>query len=61
MARMVWVDAERCIRCGLCVSLAPGVFRLEERTSVAWNPDGAPEVKIQECIDGCPVEAIHWR
>ncbi len=61
MTRVVWVDREACIGCGLCVSLAPGVFRLEGGKSLAWNQEGAPEAKIQECVDGCPMEAIHWQ
>jgi ferredoxin len=61
MAKEVWVDRESCISCGLCVSLAPEVFRFEDGRSIAYNQAGAPEQKIQECIDGCPVSAIHWR
>ena len=61
MAKVVWVNRDECISCGLCVSLAPGVFRFEEDKSVAYNPSGAPEELIQQCIDGCPVSAISWR
>ncbi|KAF0219855.1 MAG: hypothetical protein FD174_1579 [Geobacteraceae bacterium] len=61
MTKVVYVDREACISCGLCVSLAPEVFRFEEGRSTAYNPSGAPEKNIQECIDGCPVNAIHWR
>ena len=61
MAKSVYVDREECISCGLCVSLAPEVFRFEDGKSLAYNPTGAPEQKIQECVDGCPVSAIHWR
>jgi ferredoxin len=59
--REVYVDREQCISCGLCVSLVPEVFRFEEDKSIAYNPHGAPENRIQECVDGCPVSAIHWR
>jgi len=61
MAKTVWVDRDECISCGLCVSLLPEVFRFEEGKSEAYNPTGAPEEKIQECVDGCPVSAIHWK
>ncbi len=57
--KVVWVDRESCISCGLCVSLLPEVFRFQEGKSMAYNPSGAPDEKIQECIDGCPVSAIH--
>jgi ferredoxin len=61
MAREVWVNREECISCGLCVSLAPEVFRFEDGKSIAYKPSGAPEQRIQECIDNCPVSAISWR
>lgn len=61
MARIVEVDRDACIACGLCVSVAPEVFRMEDGASIAYNPQGAPEDKIQECIDGCPVSAISWK
>jgi ferredoxin len=28
--------------------------------SEVHNPTGAPEEKIQEAIDSCPVQCIHW-
>lgn len=61
MARMVEVDREACIACGLCVSVAPEVFRFENGASIAYNPFGASEEIIQQCIDGCPVTAIFWK
>jgi ferredoxin len=61
MAQTVWVDREACISCGLCVSLAPEVFKFMDGKSFAYDPAGAPEKTIQECIDGCPVSAIHWQ
>ena len=60
MARKVWVDPDECISCGLCVSLAPEVFRFENGKSFAYDPSGAPEALIKQCIDGCPVSAISW-
>lgn len=61
MNKTVVVDREACIACGLCVSVAPEVFRLEGGASLAYNPSGASEEKIQQCIDGCPVTAIYWK
>jgi len=61
MAKTVEVDRESCIACGLCVSVAPEVFRLEGGASIAYNPLGAPEATIQQCVDGCPVTAIFWK
>ena len=61
MAKKVWVNREECISCGLCVSLAPEVFRFEDNKSIAYDQSGASEEIIQQCIDGCPVSAISWR
>ena len=60
MTRDVRVNREDCISCGLCISMAPEVFRFEDGKSIAYNPSGAPVEKIQECIDCCPVGAISW-
>jgi ferredoxin len=61
VSKIVAVDRDACIACGLCVSVAPEVFRLEDGASLAYNPQGADEEKIQQCIDGCPVTAIYWQ
>lgn len=47
MGKIVEVDREACIACGLCVSVAPEVFRLENGASIAYDPQGASEEKIQ--------------
>ena len=61
MGKIVAVDRDACIACGLCVSVAPEVFRLEGGASIAYDPQGAPESIIQQCLDGCPVTAIYWK
>jgi len=61
MARDVRVNREYCISCGLCISLAPEVFRFEDGKSIAYNPSGAQEDSIQKCSDSCPVSAISWQ
>ncbi|HJV36292.1 ferredoxin [Geomonas sp.] len=62
MAREVEVDQEVCIGCGLCASIAPEVFRLNDGgVSEVYNQSGAEEDKIQQAIDSCPVSCIHWR
>ena len=61
MARTPVVTGEECISCGVCVDICPEVFRLNDRdVSEVHNPTGAPEEKIQEAIDSCPVQCIHW-
>ena len=61
MACDVYVDQAECIGCGLCSEIAPGVFALnDEGVSVVIDSEGEGEDKIQEAIDECPVECIHW-
>jgi ferredoxin len=61
MSKTVVVDQQECISCGLCVEVCPEVFRLNDQdVSEVHNPTGAPEEKIQEAIDSCPVQCIHW-
>ena len=62
MLREVYVDQDVCIGCGLCASVVPEVFRLnDEGVSEVYDPAGAAESNIQEAIDSCPVNCIHWR
>ncbi|MGD0828327.1 MAG: ferredoxin [Desulfobaccales bacterium] len=60
--RFPYIVEEECIACGTCEELCPEVFRLNEGRGFAQviNPGGASEDKIQEAIDACPVQCIHW-
>lgn len=61
MARKPYVDKDVCIGCELCVNTAPEVFRMDDNNlAEVYNPTGATEDVIQEAIDGCPVNCIHW-
>ena len=61
MPRVPVVNQDECISCALCAELCPEVFRLNDKDlSEVHNPTGAPEEKIQEAIDSCPVQCIHW-
>ena len=61
MAQKPYVDQDSCIGCGLCASIVPAVFRMNaDNLSEVHDPAGAPEEKIQEAIDSCPVACIHW-
>jgi ferredoxin len=63
MARIVYVDQEECIGCGTCEEICPEVFRLNTETEKAEvvDPSGAPEDRVEEAIEACPVECIHWK
>jgi ferredoxin len=62
MARIPVINEDACIGCNACVEVCPEVFVLNQ--SLGWAllmfPDGAPEEKIQEAIDICPVHCIDW-
>ena len=62
MAREAYVDQDICIGCGLCVSIVPETFRLNDAgVSEVYQQQESNEPKIQEAIDSCPVNCIHWR
>ncbi len=58
---MVKVNKDKCIGCGLCVSLCPDVFEIGEegKSEVIKGADLKKNEKcIQESKESCPVEAI---
>jgi ferredoxin len=62
MARRVVIDSEECIGCESCVELCAEVFAFnedEEKAEVIM-PEGGPEDCIEEAMETCPVECIHW-
>jgi len=61
MAKDVYVDEIECTGCELCVDTLPDVFETtEDGLSHVYNSEGASEDSIQEVIDNCPAECIHW-
>lgn len=55
------VDAEKCIGCGLCPSLAANTFRLnDDNKAEVFNLAGDDESAVQMAIDSCPTQAISW-
>ncbi|MDJ0620998.1 MAG: ferredoxin [Calothrix sp. MO_192.B10] len=58
----VYVDEITCIGCKHCAHVARNTFYIEPdygRSRVV-RQDGDPEEVIQEAIDTCPVDCIHW-
>lgn len=55
----VKVDRETCIGCGVCVSLCPTVFALDEegKSKVIKQPEEG-ECDIDAAASSCPVGAI---
>ncbi|MBM5803573.1 MAG: ferredoxin [Cyanobacteria bacterium K_DeepCast_35m_m2_155] len=60
--RAVWVDEAVCIGCRYCAHVASNTFVLEPDLgrSRAIRQDGDSTERIQEAIDTCPVDCIHW-
>ena len=61
-AKAVWVDESICIGCRYCANVASNTFVLEKYfgRSRAFRQDGDSTELIQEAIDTCPVNCIHW-
>ncbi|VAH79472.1 unnamed protein product [Triticum turgidum subsp. durum] len=57
----VFVDEFSCIGCKNCANVCSKVFEIEEDYGRArvYNQSGNEEL-IQEAIDSCPVDCIHW-
>ena len=62
MTKRVFIDTEECTGCETCVELCLEVFSFnedEEKAEVIL-PEGGPEDCIEEAMDSCPAECIHW-
>jgi len=56
---MLKIDSEKCIGCGLCVSMCANVFAMNEEVHKAEViSQEVGECNIQNCIDSCPTQAI---
>ena len=60
--KAVWVDEAVCIGCRYCAHVAGNTFAIEPTLgrSRAIRQDGDSGACIQEAIDTCPVDCIHW-
>ncbi|MBD2325877.1 ferredoxin [Alkalinema sp. FACHB-956] len=58
----VYVDETTCIGCRYCAHVARNTFYIEPDygRSRVIRQDGDSEDLIQEAIDTCPVDCIHW-
>ena len=55
------VDRDACIGCGLCVTICPEVFELDDEDIAVVIADPVPvesEEDTKEAVESCPTEAI---
>ena len=58
--KRAYVNPDLCIGCGLCISIAPEVFRLNDEgisEAYAETPEDELDAVVQ-AVDSCPVKAI---
>jgi len=58
--KRAYVNPDLCIGCGLCVSIAPEVFRISAAgisEAYAETPEDKHEA-VEQAVDSCPVDAI---
>ena len=57
-----YVDENICIGCKHCAHTAPNTFYIEPDYGRArvFNQNGDTEALVEEAIDTCPVNCIHW-
>ncbi|MGW8161285.1 MAG: ferredoxin, partial [Desulfobulbales bacterium] len=61
MAQEFYIDEDECIACGTCAETTPGCFQFEEDWEVAKVISiECPDGEIQEAMDLCPAQCIHW-
>jgi ferredoxin len=60
MPRIV-VDYDKCTGLGICESIAPDVFEVDDDGSLLIleeTPDESRRGELQEAVDGCPTGAL---
>jgi ferredoxin len=62
LGKKAYSETEECIGCDSCVELCPEAFGFDEEDVKAFVllPEGVLEKCIDEAIETCPAECIHW-
>ncbi len=55
------IDAEKCIGCGLCVSMCEGAFELKDDGKAhVKTPSDCSSCDCKSVAENCPVDAIKY-
>ncbi len=61
MAKEVYIDRDECTSCGQCADDLPEIFAMDDDDIAIVVGHNGSEDEIQEEIDACPGECIHWK
>ena len=64
MAKVAYVDQDECTSCSQCADNLPEVFEMDDEDLaivISYDAEEIEEDDIQEEIDSCPGECIHWK
>ncbi len=62
MTKKLCTDSDWCIWCGVCVAIAPELFKFNEKGKAytSWQPKNENDWQdAEEAIKSCPVEVIY--
>jgi len=62
MGKEIYIDEDECTSCAQCSDNLPDVFGMnDDDLAYVIDHNAASEEEIQEEIDQCPAECIHWK
>ena len=61
-SKEIYIDEDECTSCGQCADNLPEVFEMnDDDMAIVVDHTAGSEEAIQEEIDQCPGECIHWK
>jgi len=62
MGKVLWIDRDECTSCVQCSDNLPEVFQMDdEDIATVLDQNGGDADAIEEEIETCPAECIHWK